>query len=142
MSTSSTTFVFDSRHSWLGPALAWLTIALVGFGSVLAIGLVHELAAPIAAGTHDDFLAFFAAGRLVLEGHPAGLYLPSAITAIERTIIPGPVGANGYMPFLNPPFAAVVLAPLALLPTELARVIWAGINGTALAGAALAIGWP
>ena len=142
MSTLSSTSGLNTQRSWLGPALASLAVALVGLGAVLVVVLARELAAPIAAGTHDDFLAFYGAGRLVLDGNAAGLYLASAITAIERTIIPSPVGANGYMPFLNPPFAAVAFAPFAALPPQVARVAWAGLSAAALAGAALWIGWP
>jgi hypothetical protein len=125
-----------------GYALASVAVVLVGAGAALALVLVRELAAPIVAGTHLDFLAFYAAGRLVLDHNAAGLYVASAITAIERTIIAVPVGANGYMPFINPPFAAVALAPFAALPSQLARVVWAGLSVVALAGAALWIGWP
>ena len=119
-----------------------LAVALVGVGVALVVGLVQELAAPIVAGSHLDFLAFYAAGRLVLDHDPAGLYVASGITAIERTIVGVPVGANGYMPFINPPFAAVALAPFADLPPQVARVAWAGLSFVALVGAAAWIAWP
>ncbi len=106
---------------------------VVGLG--LLVGLVEELAAPMGPGSHHDFLAFWAAGRLVLDGRPGALYEPAALTAIQRTVIPSPIGANGYMPFINPPFAAVAFAPLAALPVEVARAVWAGISLALLLGA-------
>ncbi len=119
-----------------------LAVALVGVGVALVVGLVRELSAPFVAGSHLDFLAFYAAGRLVLDHDPAGLYVAPAITAIERTIIGVPIGANGYMPFINPPFAAVALAPFAGLPSQVARVAWAGLSVIALAAAATWIARP
>jgi hypothetical protein len=56
------------------------------------------------------------------------LYDPAALTAIERDILPVPVGAAGYMAYLNPPVAAAAIAPLMYLPEPVARLIWLGIN--------------
>ncbi len=125
-----------TRRSGLDPLLWALTVLLVLAGAGLALALVAELAAPMASGPHHDFLAFYAAGKLVLDGRPGGLYDPSAITAIQRTVIPVPVGANGYMPFINPPFAAVAFAPLALLPAAASRVAWALLSVAMLVAAA------
>ncbi len=111
-----------------GASVRLLAIPVLGLGAVLAVALLAELAAPVLESTHHDFLAFYAAGRLILEGNAAGLYDPAAVTAIQRTIIPEPVGVNGYMPFINPPFAAVAFAPLAALSPETARALWAVLS--------------
>jgi len=37
------------------------------------------------------------------------------------------------LPFLNPPFAAIALAPVAKLPFEAAHLVWAALNNTILA---------
>jgi hypothetical protein len=137
---SSSAIALGSRRT--GYALASVAVVLASVGAALVVALVRELAAPIVAGSHVDYLAFYAAGRLVLDHDPAGLYVASAITAIERTIIVVPVGANGYMPFINPPFAAVALAPFAMFPAQLARVAWAGLNLVALTGASIWVAWP
>jgi hypothetical protein len=47
------------------------------------------------------------------------------VTALQRTVIPKPVGMNGNMPFINPPPAAVAFAPIAALPLAAGRVLWA-----------------
>ena len=140
MLSSSSAIALGSRRT--SYALASVAVVLLSVGAALAVVLARELAAPIVAGTHLDFLAFYASGRLVLDHDPAGLYVASAITAIERTIIAVPVGANGYMPFINPPFAAVALAPFASLPAQLARVAWAGLSVLALIGASIWVAWP
>ena len=130
------------RHDPFGPLLWPLALLLVAIGALLLAALVVELATPMAAGTHHDFLAFYAAGKLVLDGNPGGLYDAGAITSIQRTIIPSPVGANGYMPFINPPFAAVAFAPLAALPAQAARAAWALFSLAMLAAAGAWIARP
>jgi hypothetical protein len=79
-------------------------------------------------GTHYDFLAFHSAGKTVLDHNAVQLYDAANITALQRNIIPHPVGAAGYMPFLNPPFVAVFLAPLGLLNINTARLLWLFIS--------------
>ena len=119
-----------------------LAVLLVGLGALFAVALIAELALPLREGAHHDFLAFFGAGKLVLGGDPAGIYDPARLTAVERAVVPGPVGANGYMPFINPPFAAAVFAPLAALSPEVARAVWAGISLALLVAAALVVARP
>ena len=79
-------------------------------------------------GTHYDFLAFFSAGHLALHGQIAQIYDPAILTKFQYSIVPHSVGAGGYMPFLNPPFVAVLLSPLALLSINTARVVWFLLN--------------
>ena len=125
-----------------GTVIRGLAVLLVGLGALFAVALIAELALPLREGAHHDFLAFFGAGKLVPNGDPAGIYDPARLTAVERTVVPGPVGANGYMPFINPPFAAAVFAPLAALSPEVARAVWAGISLALLVAAAVAIARP
>ena len=129
---------FGDRLLTVGRIVAILALAL---GGALAVVLVLELAAPLRDGSHHDFLAFYGAGRLILAGDPGGIYDAAKLTAIQRTIVPGPVGMNGYMPFINPPFAAVAFAPLAALPAEAARAVWATLSVVLLGAAAVAIAW-
>ena len=126
----------------LDRALGWFGASMIAVGLGLAVVLVGELAVPLAEGAHHDFLAFYAAGKLVLDGQAASLYDAPALAAIQRTIIPTPVGANGYMPFINPPFAAVAFAPLAALPAQAARATWALVSLALLAIAAARIARP
>ncbi len=109
-------------------------LVLGGIGAVMR--LIVELAGPPDVGGHHDFLAFWAAGRLILEGRPADLYDAAALTALQRTVIPVPVGMNGYMPFINPPFAAVLIAPFAGPSEQVGRVVWAILNAALAVGSA------
>jgi len=79
-------------------------------------------------GTHYDFIAFFSAGKAILNHNIYGLYDAASQTALQRQVISHPIGASGYMPFLNPPFVAVLLSPLALFNINTARLIWLVIS--------------
>ena len=108
--------------------LVWWILGL----SVLitALFLVRNLYSELTAtnygfyGTHYDFLAFYSAGWSVLHHGLQHIYTADYITALQRQVIPHPVGASGYMPYLNPPFAAVLLSPLGLFGINTARMIW------------------
>ena len=119
------------------PALAAGIAGLLLLGLAFAVQLVAELASAPSAGGHHDVLAFWSAGRLILEGRPGDLYDATALTTLQRTLIPVPIGMNGYMPFINPPVAAVAFAPLAALPEPAARVLWAVMNVVLVAAAGL-----
>ena len=141
-STSLSTAIAVGSRRIPDPVLWAAALGLIAIGSALIAALFQELGAPMASGNHHDFLAFFAAGRLVLEGRPGDLYDAAAISTIQRTVIPSPVGANGYMPFINPPFAAVAFAPIAALPAEAARLAWALLSLGMLAIAGVSIARP
>lgn len=87
-------------------------------------------------GTHYDFLAFYSAAQNALHGSVRHVYDMQIMTALQRSVIPHPVGASGYMPFLNPPFLAVLLSPLAVFGITIARIVWLTIN-VFLAGASV-----
>jgi hypothetical protein len=102
--------------------------AVEGFLMVLLVG---ELSIHLIANSfqgHNDFLAFYSAARFTLHSQAAQLYNSAAVASFQHTLVTHNVGANGYMPFMNPPFAAVLQAPLALLPEPIARTVWFGMN--------------
>jgi hypothetical protein len=102
------------------------------FEGTLLLRLAWELAAHALGHTvpfpHNDFLAFYSAAHFVAEGQIARAYDSTALVAFQRLLVSHPVGAMGYMPFLNPPFAAVLQAPLAMLSEPVARILWFAAN--------------
>jgi len=110
---------------------AYVLASIVGVVSIyLLYSLIKELVTPNFGyhGTHYDFIAFYAIAQTVLHHHTQSLYSASQLTPLQRQIVPHAIGASGYMPYLNPPFLAVLLAPLALLHITAARLVWSGIN--------------
>src|SRR4051812_49955520 len=98
-----------------GPTLA-LVVAAAGLAGALAVAGV-----PAKAGLHGGFVdlsAYRYGGRLVLDGLP--LYA-------SRDPATG-------LRFTYPPFAAVAMVPLALLPGWLVAALWTAASVGALAG--------
>jgi len=92
---------------------AFLTAALVnGYWLIDANG----------NGTFTDFVNVWSAGRLVLDGNPAGAYVPSLHQTYQAMAVGHPV--TGYFGWHYPPIFLTVAALLALFPYLVAFVGW------------------
>ena len=88
--------------------VAWLDVLVLGSPPLNSSGT------PIGG----DYIAFHAAGQLVLSGRAAELYDHSAVSQLQQQLLGGRL-PNFYDAYRNPPFYAalfVPLAPLDLLP--------------------------
>ena len=72
-----------------------------------------------------DFRALYAAGALVRTGHAALLYNYDAEAAVQNAMV-GP--RTAALPFLYPPFAALLFVPLAALAYTKAFAVFACLN--------------
>lgn len=79
-----------------------------------------------------DFLAYWAAGLAVWQGKVASAYDPQAFSGMLAALGPHPDAVS--LRWLNPPHFALMLAPLALLPLDVAFLAF--VLGTALLFAA------
>ncbi|MGE3143067.1 MAG: glycosyltransferase family 87 protein [Hyphomonadaceae bacterium] len=68
-----------------------------------------------------DFLSFWTAGRLALEGKIALVHDPHALMAAHREAIPG---FTKYFPWHSPPVFLLITAPLAALPYAIAGALF------------------
>jgi hypothetical protein len=118
--------------------LAALCAVSLAFGVVFFYALGGETIngiGPLALfGSHRDFLAFYSVAHLVLHGGTTQIYSSTTLLQLQHAIVHGYTGIAGYMPFLNPPFAAVLLAPLALVAEPTSRAIWLALNLTLAVG--------
>jgi hypothetical protein len=130
---------FGDRHSTALLTLIGLSIGLLG--AVWIQSAIAEFVGPITASGHHDFFAFYSAATLVRTHQPQSLYDASVLTHLQRQIFPQPVGYAGYMPFLNPPSAAVLLSPLAALSEQSARLVWLSISLVLGAACVLVLTW-
>ncbi len=92
----------------------------VGLGSVIVPG----------ARKHD-FLNLYTGASLALQGNFAHLHSPQVQLNRERQYVPA---LPTLVPFVRPPFYALILAPLALLPFGLAFWIWLALQSALLFG--------
>jgi len=77
-------------------------------------------------GGPGDFAAFYTGGRIVLEGNSYHLYDLEMQGRVQQSLLT-PYGwqfEGGLLPFNNPPFVALLFAPLAILPLRWAYHVW------------------
>ena len=110
MGNKSLPFVSLDREGWerLADASALLALALVVVLSSAAVYLNYGV----------DLRAFYAAGSVALAGGDPYDYSQIAAVLLERT---GYVGGTAYY---HPPWFGLMIAPLALLPLDVARGVW------------------
>lgn len=77
---------------------------------------------------HGDFAAFYTAWTMVRAGEGAHLYDFAAQERHQRAILTDRAFPAGLLPYLNPPHAALLLAPLAALSIERAALLWAVVQ--------------
>jgi len=107
-----------------------LTLASLAAGATLGSSQYRELFGPPLPTweQHHDFMAYYSAGVLTSQGHIGQIYQAAPLITIQRHIIPEPVGAAGYMPFLNPPPVALFMVVFSSLTEPAARIIWWSLN--------------
>ncbi|MDE3102324.1 MAG: DUF2029 domain-containing protein [Chloroflexota bacterium] len=106
-----------------------LRVLVLGVASVAAAGVLASAAAEPA---RMDFVAQYAAARLVLDGRPAAVLDPSAVLAAERAASPA---REALLPFVQVPAVALAFAPLAALPFDVAFLLFAVIDVLIIASA-------
>jgi alpha-1,2-mannosyltransferase len=107
------------------PLQTWVAVLAfcliwAGLGSVIAPG----------ARKHD-FLNLYTGASLALDGNFAHLHSPEVQLDRERQFVPD---LPTLVPFVRPPFYALLLAPLALLPFGIAFWVWLALQSTLLFG--------
>lgn len=91
----------------------------------LWFGLGHNLIDPAGKPLGADFISFYAASELALEGHSADAYDPVRMFATEQTIVP----ANQLtFTWFYPPTYHLLVLPLALMPYIPALLLFVGIT--------------
>src|SRR5207253_2395759 len=120
------------RHTASGAACAVPPhrVLLAG-GMIGAILLAFDLwLASAVAPPHvalPDFYVYHLAARIGLAHGWATIYDPSLFQPAVTPVV------GRYLPYLNPPLLAWLVAPLTLLPYTLATAIWLGVLGGCLA---------
>lgn len=128
------------RQRQVGVAVAAAAVAMALF--VVYIALWIEL--PGSFRTGNDFAPTYAAGRLVVSRQGSSIYRQDRIVATERGA--APPGYQVNLPYISPPAAALLAAPLATLNLPAAETAYALIQLLAIIAAAaliaLKVPWP
>lgn len=104
------------KFAGLAPARAAVLIVIVLVLGYELVTLIAQIGAPL-----PDFAANYVASRVALHLPGAPIYQYGALlslNAAHQYVI------GGFYPFTAPPFTLLALAPLALLPYAVAKVIW------------------
>jgi hypothetical protein len=114
--------------------LVLIGLFAVAYGAYLVhLDGVREVAGGKAVGI--DFVVFWTAGRMVLDGLGAGIYDPATFhAATERYFGPG----MSWLPWLYPPHILAFAVPLGALPYAVALAIWSAGGVAAFLVACLA----
>ncbi len=114
------------RRAALGLALALLMGLVISYAMLLHSG---------AAGPKKtDFVPYFSAAHLVGAGHGGAIYSFHQLGRFESSLVRPLRVKDGVMPYLYPPYFALVLAPLAALPYTAAFLLWVLVNVLLLGG--------
>lgn len=111
-------------------ALVLLTLYVVAWITVVSQGNppLNSAGVPIAG----DFIAFQAAGRLLLTGNAPAMYDHDTVVAVQDHLLGGRV-PNFYDAYRNPPFFALIYAPLSALDLLPAFALWFALQVAFLA---------
>ena len=114
-----------AEADWLTPARARKALTLLGLTTVAYLIALLALSWPRGidpGGTPlgADFSCFYAASRLVLDGHAGWVWTREHLLPVERALFGDPY----YYPYLYPPPYQFVCAPLALVPYFPALAAW------------------
>ena len=75
-----------------------------------------------------DFTVYYTAGRMLREGQGHRLYDPQAQLAVQRQFASRAQTHNNPLPYIHPPFEALIFLPLTFLPYTTAFAVWNLLN--------------
>jgi hypothetical protein len=111
------------QTSRIKPALACYMIVM----AVMNVCVVWQLRSPVLRG-YGDFAAFYTAGKLVQEGRSAELYNPQSQWQVQQQFAPAVNIRHGPLPYVRPPFQALLYLPFAYLNYHSAFLVWTSIK--------------
>ena len=122
--------------AWANPQRlrAYATLLALAHGAALAALLYMARSGVDARGEPlgSDFVSFWTAGRMALQGHAAAIYDPAAHQAAERAAFGN---FPGWYAFFYPPVFLLLCAPLGALPYFAALALWLSASFAAMAAA-------
>jgi hypothetical protein len=124
-----------ATSAWPARALGWFFVFAVVATHAFFLWNVRER---ISRGD-PDFTVFYTAGKILRERHGGGLYDPYVQQAVQRQFTADSDIRRGPLPYIHPPFEALVFLPLTLFPYPVAFAIWEVLNLVMLIGVAFAL---
>jgi hypothetical protein len=104
----------------------WIRAIALAFAILFVIVAIWSAVLNLLDPTGMDFLSFWAAGRLVLQGYPWLAYNIGIHGAVENTV----AHIGGRMPFPYPPPFLAIVTPFSLLPYGIAFILWVTVTAS------------
>jgi hypothetical protein len=82
-----------------------------------------------------DFTVYYTAGRMLREGRGSQMYDAQSQLAVQREFVADVATRHNPLPYIHPPFEALIFLPLTFLPYATAYFVWNGLNLGILVGA-------
>ena len=109
-----------------------ISILLAAAAAILSYALIWFWFKPMVfCATKSDFSCFYRAGRMVIAGDGARVYDLAAQRDYDRRLGTSFVDGQGRqfsLPFVFPPYALALFAPLSRLPYRSAEFVWYVLN--------------
>jgi alpha-1,2-mannosyltransferase len=120
---ASVRFYFYGKFFFVFTSLLWGSLYLLFGGYWIIAGLLTTpgLTDLMGKPLGSDFVAFYAASKLALEGDPSGIYAIAKLHPLEKAVIGAEVGLR---PWHYPPSFLIMVFPLALFPYGAAFALW------------------
>ena len=104
-----------------GPgAWRWIRTSAIGISLLTILFFVWAWSFNFSQVNVTDYLSYWAAGKLVLTGHPADAYNVEIHREVEFTV----TSLNAVLPFPYPPPFLIPVTPFSLLPYMWAFAAW------------------
>ena len=105
----------SERGAW-----RWIRASAIGISLLTILFFVWAWSFNFSQVNVTDYLSYWAAGKLVLTGHPADAYNVEIHRAVEFTV----TSLNAVLPFPYPPPFLIPVTPFSLLPYMWAFAAW------------------
>jgi hypothetical protein len=117
--------------TWKSPQLFRMTfVCLLGFAIMNGV-ILWRVRGQMAEG-YGDFASFYAAGRMVALGESDRLYDPPVQWQVQQQFAANVKTRRGPLPYIRPPYQALLFWPLSYLPYPTAAWVWMALKATIL----------
>jgi len=99
---------------------------MVAYSAILALASlasIYPLFRQAMGPQGSDFMAFWSAGRMAVEGHAAAVYDPAALGVVQAN-----AGRGEIFAFVNPPPLLLAIWPLGLMEYSYAWLNWVAVT--------------
>ncbi|HEY7465661.1 MAG TPA: hypothetical protein VIB47_03125, partial [Dehalococcoidia bacterium] len=117
-----------SRKLLLPIAGCMAVFGLVMWGLIISMQAERMQGQLIQHDRLSDYMAFYAAGKLVMDGRGADMYNLDAVAETQSDLLGVNIAGKDRLPYLNPPYVAAIFAPLTLTSLEAASAVMFTIN--------------